>query len=86
LSAAAVVGADADASGRRNDDEERQDRVAGERINGAAVSAQDGRREASEYHTSRRVASAGHWDSWESWNERSRIVLSPVAAPSILRR
>ncbi len=63
---------------------ERQDRVAGERVNGAAVPAQDGRREASDNHTSRPVANAGDWDNWESWNERSRIVLSPVAAPSIL--
>ncbi len=63
---------------------ERQDQLVGERFDGAAIPAQDGRREASEYHTQRPIAGAGDWDSWESWNERSRIVLSPIAAPSIL--
>ncbi|HEX5348717.1 MAG TPA: hypothetical protein VFW64_16680 [Pseudonocardiaceae bacterium] len=37
---------------------ERQDRLAGERFNGATVPAQDGRREASDY-TQRPVVSGG---------------------------
>jgi uncharacterized protein len=63
---------------------ERQDRLVGERFGGAAVPAQDGRREASDYHTQRPIAGAGDWNSWESWNERGRIVLSPIAAPSMV--
>jgi hypothetical protein len=41
---------------------DRQDRLAGERFDGAAVSAQDGRREASHYPTQQPVADAGDWE------------------------
>jgi hypothetical protein len=41
---------------------DRQDRLAGERFDGAAVSAQDGHREASHYPTQQPVADAGDWE------------------------
>jgi hypothetical protein len=41
---------------------DRQDRLAGERFDGAAVSAQDGRREASHYPIQQPVANAGDWE------------------------
>ena len=41
---------------------DRQDRLAGERFDCAAVPAQDGRREASHYPTQQPVANAGDWE------------------------
>ena len=41
---------------------DRQDRLAGESFDGAAVSAQDGCREASHYPTQQPVANAGDWE------------------------